>query len=275
MFTLNCRGRLLLVDKPLVMGIINITPDSFFSGSRTRDRDDILFRAEKMITEGASILDIGGQSTRPGSEPLEASVESQRVLPAIEAVAKHFPEVIISVDTFYASVLKNAVDAGARIANDVSAGTLDEALIPLVAQLKIPYVLMHMKGHPQTMQKNAIYENVVTEVFDWLNFKIRDLVQAGIDDIIIDPGFGFGKTIQHNFEILRQLSYFQYLQKPLMVGLSRKATVYKTLQTTPENALNGTTVLQTLALLKGAHILRVHDVREAVETITLLQQMEA
>ncbi|MGN6163345.1 MAG: dihydropteroate synthase [Flavisolibacter sp.] len=272
MFTLNCKGRLLVIDKAIAMGIINTTPDSFYQGSRTGQRDDILFRAEKMLKEGATILDIGGQSTRPGSEQVDAAAELKRVIPAIEAIAKRFPDAIISVDTFYASVLREAVAAGASIANDVSAGSIDGELIPAVAELKIPYVLMHMKGHPQSMQINPTYQDVVTEVFDSINFKIAKLITDGVNDIIIDPGFGFGKTFQHNFQLLKSLSYFQQLQKPLMVGLSRKATVYKTLQTTAEQALNGSTVLHTIALLNGANILRVHDVKEAMEAIKLVTE---
>lgn len=269
MFTLNCKGRLLVIQQPIVMGIINTTPDSFYSGSRTTGMDAILLRAEGMLKDGAVILDIGGQSTRPGSEQVGENEELKRVIPAIEAVIARFPQAFISIDTFYAKVARAAIEAGAVIVNDVSGGSIDDELLPTVAELKVPYVLMHMKGHPQTMQLNPVYENVVTEVFDALNFKMAELVKAGINDIIIDPGFGFGKTIQHNFQLLKGLSFFQQLQKPLMVGMSRKATVYKTLQITPEEALNGTTVMHTIALLNGAHIIRVHDVKEAVQAVKL------
>jgi dihydropteroate synthase len=272
MFTLNCKGRLLVMEEPIVMGIINITPDSFYSGSRTRQDDEVVFRAEKMLKDGAVILDIGGQSTRPGSELVSAEEELRRVMPAIDSICRQFPEAFISVDTFYSKVAYEAISAGAGIVNDVSAGSMDADLLPTVARLKVPYVLMHMKGHPQTMQLNPAYGNVVTEVFDFLNRKMNECIQAGIKDIIVDPGFGFGKTIRHNFELLKQLSYFQQLQKPLMVGLSRKGTIYKTLQTTPEEALNGTTVLHTIALLHGASILRVHDVKEAVEAVKLVRE---
>jgi dihydropteroate synthase len=272
MFTLNCKGRLLVIDQPVVMGIINTTPDSFYTGSRTGAVDQVLFRAEEMIKDGAAILDIGGQSTRPGSQQVGADEELRRVVPAIEAIVKHFPTEFISIDTFYAKVAMAAIDAGASIVNDVSAGSIDDELLPTVADLKTPYVLMHMKGHPQTMQLNPVYENVVTEVFDALNFKMAELTKAGINDIIIDPGFGFGKTIQHNFQLLKGLSYFQQLQKPVLVGVSRKATVYKTLQITPEEALNGTTVLHAIALLNEANILRVHDVKEAMQAIKLLKE---
>ncbi|HYK55221.1 MAG TPA: dihydropteroate synthase, partial [Flavisolibacter sp.] len=215
---------------------------------------------------------VGGQTTRPGSEQVGADEELRRIIPAVEAIARQLPQSFISVDTFYAKVAKAAIETGAHIVNDVSAGTIDEELLPMVADLKVPYVLMHMKGHPQTMQLNPTYENVVTEVFDMLNFKMAALIKSGINDIIIDPGFGFGKTMQHNFRLLKELSYFQQLQKPLLVGLSRKGTIYKTLQITAEEALNGTTVMNTIALLNGANILRVHDVKEAMQAITLLNE---
>lgn len=272
MFTLNCKGKLLVIDEPIVMGIINTTPDSFYPGSRTNIVDDILFRAEKMITEGATILDIGGQSTRPNSQQVSADEELQRVLPAIEAIHKNFPEQIISIDTFYSSVAKHTVAAGASIINDVSAGTMDADILSTVAQLKVPYVLMHMLGTPQTMQKNPEYKNITLDVFDFLNFKIAELIQLGMHDIIVDVGFGFGKTTAHNFQLLRELSYFKQLNKPVMVGLSRKATIYKTLGITSEEALNGTTVMHTLALLNGANILRVHDVKEAVQAVKLFRE---
>jgi dihydropteroate synthase len=270
MFTLNCKGRVLVIDQPIVMGIINTTPDSFYSGSRTNAIDDIIFRAEKMIKDGATLLDIGGQSTRPKSEQIPAEEELKRVLPAIEAIHKKFPDQIISIDTFYSVVAKQAVDAGASIVNDVSAGTMDTELLSTVAELKVPYVLMHMLGKPQNMQQNPEYKNVTLDVFDFLNFKIAELVKLGMNDIIVDVGFGFGKTFAHNFQLLSELSFFKQLNKPVMVGLSRKATVYKTLGITAEEALNGTTVMHTLALLNGANILRVHDVKEAIQAIKLV-----
>ena len=272
MFTLNCKGKLLVIDQPIVMGIINITPDSFYSESRSHSIDEILFRAEKMISDGATILDIGGQSTRPKSNQIPAEEEMERVLPAIEAIHRQFPEQIISVDTFYSQVARQAIGAGASIINDVSAGSVDDELLPAVAELKVPYVLMHMLGKPQTMQQNPEYKNVILEVFDFLNFKIAELVKMGIHDIIVDVGFGFGKTSTHNFQLLRELSYFKQLGKPVMVGLSRKATIYKTLGIAPDEALNGTTVLHTIALLNGATILRVHDVREAIQAVKLVSE---
>lgn len=272
MFTLNCNGKLLVIDQPIVMGIINTTPDSFYSGSRVNVLDEILFRAERMIKDGASILDVGGQSTRPGSELLSSEEELQRVLPAIEALHKNFPEQLISIDTFYSGVAKQAVDAGASIVNDVSAGTMDENLFSTVAALRVPYVLMHMRGNPKTMQKNPEYKNVTLDVFDFLHFKLAELIRLGISDIIIDVGFGFGKTKTHNFQLLRELSFFKQLNKPVMAGLSRKATIYKTLGITPEEALNGTTVMNTMALLNGANILRVHDVKEAMQAVKLYME---
>jgi len=270
MFTLNCKGRLLIIDQPIVMGIINATPDSFFGGSRKPTADKALQQAEKMIAEGATILDIGGQSTRPNSEQISASEEAERVLPVIQAIAKKFPETFISVDTFYASVAKQAVNAGASIVNDISAGNMDAAMLSTVASLHVPFICMHMKGSPQTMQQNPVYENITKEVLDFFIKKINDCKHAGINDAIIDPGFGFGKTATHNFELLKDLQIFKMLEKPILAGLSRKSTIYKTLNTTPEEALNGTTVLQTIALLNGANILRTHDVKEAMEAIKLV-----
>ncbi|MBB1287201.1 dihydropteroate synthase [Flavisolibacter sp. BT320] len=269
MFTLNCKGQLLVLDKPVVMGILNTTPDSFFAGSRITKSDNLLQRVEQMLTDGAAILDIGGQSTRPNSERVSADEELKRVIPAIKAIHRNFPQAAISIDTFYAVVAKEAIAAGAAIVNDISAGTLDKDLLPTVAKLGVPYVLMHMKGDPQTMQKNPSYVNVTLEVFDQLSLAIKSLQRQGIHDIIIDPGFGFGKTITHNFQLLRELYFFQQLGKPVLAGLSRKGTVYKTLNTTPEKALNGTTVLHTIALMNGATILRAHDVKEAKEAIDL------
>ena len=271
MFTLNCKGRLFIIDGPVVMGIINITPDSFYAGSRLHTMDDVLHRAEKMLQEGAAILDIGGQSTRPNSQLISKDEELQRVVPFIEAIIKRFPEAIISVDTFYGKVAEYAIAAGASIVNDVSAGTMDEELWPIIAKWNVPYILMHIKGTPQTMQQYAQYDNVVTDVFDMLNLKIHQLRRMGINDIIADMGFGFAKNSTHNFQLLKHLSYFRQLNVPLLAGLSRKATIYKTLGITAADALNGTTVLNTIALLNGAHILRVHDVKEAVEAIKLLK----
>ncbi len=273
MFTLNCKGRLLIIDKPLVMGIINATPDSFYSGSRFEGVDEIIRIAEKMLNDGADMLDIGGQSTRPGSEAVPADEETERVIPATEAIARKFPAAIISIDTYYSAVARAAIDAGASIVNDISAGCLDNKMIRTVADLKVPYVVMHMKGTPQIMQQNAVYENVTREVLDFFIAKTNELKQAGIVDMIIDPGFGFAKTTEQNFELLKNLPVFKMFDKPILLGLSRKSTIYKTLGNTAAEALNGTTVLNTIGLMNGASILRVHDVKEAKEAVTLFSAM--
>lgn len=269
MFTLNCKGRLLVVDKPLVMGIINTTPDSFYSSSRYETVDAVLRQAEQMLKDGAAILDIGGQSSRPGSEIVNPNEELKRVIAPIEAINKNFPETFISIDTYYSKVATAAVEAGASIVNDISAGSIDPAMIETVAALKVPYVLMHMQGTPQTMQQQPQYENVTREVLDFMSNKVNELHKSGITDVIIDPGFGFGKTIAHNFELLRNLSVFKMLHCPILLGVSRKSTIYKTLGIPVEESLNGTTVLNTIGLMNGASILRVHDVKEAVESIKL------
>lgn len=273
MFTLNCKGRLLVVDKPLVMGIINATPDSFYSNSRQQTTAAILQQATEMLQYGADILDIGGQSSRPGSTPITADEELSRILPGIEAIHQKFPQAFISVDTYYAQVAEMAVKAGASIINDISAGSIDKNIITTAASLQVPYVLMHMKGDPQTMQQSPEYKNVAAEVLDFFIEQTAKLKAAGIKDIIIDPGFGFGKTIQHNFELLKQLSVFKIFDAPVLLGISRKSTIYKTLGITAAEALNGTTVLNTIGLMNGASILRVHDVKEAKETIALIDAM--
>src|SRR5688572_2643206 len=224
MFSLNCKGRLYSFETPLVMGIVNTTPDSFFKGSRQQAVTDILRKVEQMLNDGAHMIDIGGQSTRPGSQRISEEEELERVLPAIEAIAKTFQNAFISIDTYYASVARAAVEHGACLVNDVSAGTIDAALWPTVAELKVPYVLMHIKGTLEDLQTPPAYENVVTEVFDFFSFRLQQLYEMGIYDVVLDPGFGFGKTIAHNFELLKQLSFFNQLQKPLLIGLSRKGT---------------------------------------------------
>ncbi|MBI3140095.1 MAG: dihydropteroate synthase [Sphingobacteriales bacterium] len=275
MFTLNCKGRLLVVDKPLVMGILNITPDSFYSGSRVQAADEVLRRAEQMLKDGATILDIGGQSTRPGSVKLEPAEELDRVIAPIEAVHRHFPEAFISVDTFYAAVAEAAVKAGADLVNDISAGALDENMISTVAGLQVPYVLMHMKGSPQTMQQEARYNDVTREVLDYLAAKKAELNKAGIKDLLIDPGFGFGKTVEHNFTLLRDLRVFSLLQTPLLLGISRKSFIWKTLGVGPADVLSlqGSTALHMAGLINGAAVLRVHDVKEATGVIRLYSSL--
>lgn len=274
MFTLNCKGELLVIDKPVVMGIINVTPDSFYEGSRQQTGESILAQATTMINEGADIIDVGGQSTRPGSERISVKEELERVLPAIEIILKSFPGTVISVDTYQSQVASACVNAGASIINDISAGNLDSEMITTVAKLGVPYICMHMKGSPENMQKDPTYENITREVLDFFIQKTDECKRAGINDIIIDPGFGFGKTISHNFRLLKELHAFKMIERPILAGLSRKSTIYKTLGTTAEEALNGTTVLHTLALQNGADILRVHDVKEAKEAIALYKRYE-
>lgn len=269
MYTLNCNGRMLVVDEPIVMGIINVTPDSFFSGSRYEHAGGAVAVAEQMLNEGALIIDVGGQSTRPGSEQVDEATELQRVVPVIKAIASALPSAIISIDTFYSSVARAAIHEGASIINDISAGSMDSNFFKTVAELKTPYVLMHMKGVPGSMQDAPNYEDVTKEVLDFFIRKLNELRNAGITDVIIDPGFGFGKTIAHNFELLEHLAAFRILERPVLVGLSRKSTIWRTLNIDISEALNGTTVLNTVALMKGASILRVHDVKEAVEAVKL------
>ena len=270
MFTLNCKGKILTTEKPLIMGILNVTPDSFYKGHLHEGNEEILKLAGKMIADGADILDIGGQSSRPGSKCISAKEEMERVIPVIKLIRQHYNDILLSVDTFYSRVAETAVTEGVSIINDISAGEMDNRMIDTVASLQVPYICMHMKGTPETMQQHIHYENVVKEVLDFFIKKIDVCIHAGINDIIIDPGFGFGKTIGHNFELLRNLSIFKMLDKPLLAGLSRKSTVYKTLNISADEALNGTTVLNTLALNNGADILRVHDVKEAKETSNLI-----
>ena len=269
MYTLNCKGRLWVIERPLVMGIINTTPDSFYAASRKQSVDEALNLATKMLADGADILDIGGQSTRPGSQQITADEEAEKVLPVIEAFVSKNPDAVISIDTFYASVAQQAVKAGASIVNDISGGTLDKQMLQAVAALNVPYICMHMKGNPTNMQQFAHYENVVKEVVEYFIDKVEQCRLAGIKDVIIDAGFGFAKTSTHNLVLLENLSLLKMLGKPILAGLSRKGTIYKTLGITAAEALNGTTVLNTIALMKGADILRVHDVKEAVEAVKL------
>ncbi len=271
--TLNCKGRLLSLQQPVVMGILNITPDSFFDGGTLSSADAALQRAGEMISQGASILDVGGYSTRPGAGDVPVFEELARIIPVIEGIAKKFPDCIISVDTFRAQVAREAVMSGAHIVNDISGGDDDPLMFETVASLKVPYILMHKKGHIGTMQQNPEYTDVVTEVMDSFHPKIMLLKQLGVSDVVLDPGFGFGKTISHNFELLNRLDEFHIFGLPVLAGLSRKSTVYRTLGITAKEALNGTTVVNTIALLKGAHILRVHDVKEAMECVTLTTKL--
>ena len=274
MFTLNCRGRLLVIDSPIVMGIINATPDSFYSGSRQESVEGALQKAEEMLKQGATILDIGGQSTRPGSEMGGVEEEIKRVMPVIDAIAGTFPEAYISIDTFHSQVAKAAVDSGASIINDISSGQFDPEMLATAASLKAPYIGMHLKGTPETMHIKQDYDDVIADVLAFFIRKAEECRKLGITDFIPDPGFGFSKKTEDNFRLIKYLEAFSVLQKPLLLGVSRKSTIYKTLGTTPEESLNGTTVLNTAGLLKGAAILRVHDIKEAMEAIRLTNYLK-
>jgi dihydropteroate synthase len=272
--TLRSKGKLLLLDKPMVMGILNVTPDSFYKGSRVLvDNSNILTLSEKMLLEGADILDIGGYSSRPGADEVSEEEELGRVIPAIKKIKNEFPKAILSIDTFRSKVAKEAVQNGADIVNDISAGSLDSEMISMVGKLNVPYIAMHMRGNPKLMQTLTGYEDIILEMMSYFSRKLNECKKTGIKDVIIDPGFGFAKTVEQNYWILKNLSYFKKIEAPILVGLSRKSMIYKKLDTTSENALNGTTALNMAALINGASILRVHDVKEAVETVKLYKQL--
>lgn len=268
--TLNLRGRLLNLATPAVMGIVNATPDSFYDGGRYPCETLLLNRVEQMLHEGATFIDVGGYSTRPGADEISAAEELKRIIPLIKNITRNFPEALISVDTFRSEVAKAAVQEGACMINDVSGGAADTSMYQTVANLQVPYVLMHMRGTPKTMSTKTDYENLLKDITDYFHERINQLEALHVKDIIIDPGFGFAKTPEQNFQLLNDLEYFKILQRPVLIGVSRKSTIWKTLSITPEEALNGTTCLHTLALLQGASILRVHDVKEASEAIKLL-----
>ncbi len=271
---LQSKGRLLEISKPIVMGILNATPDSFYNKGRESSVEDLLRKAEKMLADGATILDIGGASTKFGSEWMAAEEELERVLPVVKEIHRHFPEAWLSCDTYNSKVAEAVVAEGVSIINDISGGRFDENMLPTVARLNIPYIAMHLQGTPKTMQQNPVYEEVVYEVRDELRRICDRCADAGIKDVIIDPGFGFGKTVAHNFELLKGMHTLRMLGKPILAGISRKSMIYKTLMINPEQALNGTTALHVMALQQGANILRVHDVKEAVEVIKLWEAME-
>jgi dihydropteroate synthase len=271
---INIKGRLLDLRHPRIMGIINVTEDSFYPGSRYTSDEEILAIAGKMLEEGADILDIGGCSTRPGALNVPEEDEKKRVCRATELILARYPEAVISVDTYRASVAGEAViNSGAAIINDISGGEMDKGMFPLVIRLNVPYIIMHMQGTPETMQSEPHYDDVVSDILFWFGQRIAQLQQAGVKDIILDPGFGFGKTAKHNFEILARLNEFNIAGLPLLAGLSRKSMIWRTLNITPDDALNGTSALNMTALMKGASILRVHDVKEAKEVITLFEKI--
>jgi dihydropteroate synthase len=271
---INIRGRLLDLRHPRVMGIINVTDDSFYPGSRYTSDGEILAIAGRMLEEGADILDIGGCSTRPGAQDVPEETEKKRVCRASELILGKYPEAVVSVDTYRASVAGEAVrNSGADIINDISGGEMDKEMFPLVTKLNVPYIMMHMQGTPQTMQSEPHYEDVVSDILFWFGQRIVQLQQAGVKDIIIDPGFGFGKTAGHNFELLRRMNEFHIAGLPLLAGFSRKSMIWRSLNITPEDALNGTSALNMTALMKGTSILRVHDVKEAKEVVTLFEKI--
>ena len=273
---INVNGRLMDLSEPQVMGILNVTPDSFYARSRSETEKDIVQRLHQIIDEGASIIDIGGYSSRPNAEHISAEEEMNRLRNGLEIIRKHSPNAVVSVDTFRADVAKMCVEEyGVAIINDISAGQMDEQMFPTIAKLGVPYIIMHMKGTPQDMQVSPKYDHFLKEIFYYFSEKVQKLRDLGVKDIIIDPGFGFGKTIEHNYELMNHLEEFSLFELPLLVGVSRKSMIYKLLGTTPEEAMNGTTALHTIALLKGANILRVHDVKEAVESIKIVQKMKA
>ena len=271
--SINCKGELITFDKPKVMGIINITPDSFYEGSRHREMNDILKQVDRMMEQGADFIDIGGYSSRPGADDIPLQEELDRVIPVICNVANKFPRVRISVDTFRSDVAGQALENGAAMINDISAGLLDDAMMDVVSRYQVPYVMMHMKGTPQTMRSLNQYNDLITEIIHYFSERIQRANELGINDLIIDPGFGFAKNIYQNFELLKRLSHLEHLELPLLIGVSRKSMVHKTLGIKPEEALNGTTALNMLALDRGASILRVHDVKEAVECCKLYDRI--
>ena len=273
---INANGKLMDLSEPQVMGILNVTPDSFYAGSRGVTNGYILDRCQQILDEGASIIDIGAYSSRPNAQHISAEEEMSRLRTGLELIRKNHPEAIVSVDTFRADIARMCVEEyGVAIINDISAGNMDEQMFPTIARLGVPYIIMHMKGTPQNMQENPHYDHFLKEIFYYFSEKVQKLRDLGAKDIIIDPGFGFGKTIEHNYELMNHLEEFHLFELPILVGISRKSMIYKLLGSNPEEALNGTTALNTIALTKGAHILRVHDVKEAVECVKIVQKMKA
>jgi len=273
MKSINCKGNLIDFTTPKVMGILNVTPDSFFDGGKFQNEKSILLHVENMLSEGATFIDVGAYSSRPGAKHISEKEELDRILPIVTLLVKKFPEILLSIDTFRSEIAKQCIEAGACLINDIAAGSMDENMFKTVAKLQVPYILMHMQGTPQNMQANPTYKNVTTEVIYYFSEKLAKLRAIGVNDLIIDVGFGFGKTTAHNFELLKNLSFFKSLDVPILAGLSRKSMLYKTLNNTQNEALNATTSANTIALLKGANILRVHDVKEAVEAIKIVNQL--
>tara|TARA_B100000809_G_scaffold266760_2_gene331295 strand:+ start:30283 stop:31107 length:825 start_codon:yes stop_codon:yes gene_type:complete len=274
MITLNCKGKLIDLSTPKVMGILNITPDSFFDGGKYKDSKSVLVQVKKMLTEGATFIDVGAYSSRPGATHISEEEELNRMLPIIELLVSEFPEILISVDTFRSNVAIKCIEKGACIINDISGGNADAKMFETVTRLQVPYIIMHMKGTPQNMQNNPTYTNITQEIILDFSKKAHTLKQLGLNDLIIDVGFGFGKTIEHNYELLQNLALFHKLNCPILTGISRKSMLYKFLETTPEHSLNATTIANTIALQKGSQIVRVHDVKEAIEAIKITQLLK-
>ena len=270
MSTINCKGTLIDLSTPKVMGIVNVTPDSFFDGGKLTNSDEIVVQVEKMLQDGATFIDLGGYSSKPGAEFVSETEELNRVVPIVKLLVEKFPDILLSIDTFRSEVAKQTVENGAAIINDISAGLLDEKMLETVAKLQVPYIMMHMKGTPKTMQSLANYDDLLKEMNFYFSERIAKARNFGLNDIIIDPGFGFAKTLEHNYELLQNLELLQFHDLPILAGISRKSMIYKTLETSPEEALNGTTFLHAFCLQKGANILRVHDVKEAVECVKLM-----
>jgi dihydropteroate synthase len=271
--TINCKGLLVDLSTPKVMGILNVTPNSFFDGGKYKNEIEILSQVEKMLLDGATFIDIGAYSSKPNAEFVSEQEEISRIIPVVNLILKHFPETIISIDTFRSEVAKASIESGAAIINDIAAGNLDDKMFKIIAKYNVPYIMMHMRGNPQTMQTLTEYDDIVKEMLFYFSEKVAVARSFGINDLIIDPGFGFAKTITQNYEVFQKMELFNIMELPLLVGISRKSMIYKTLETTIENALNGTTVLNTLAMTKGAKILRVHDVKEAMECVTLFNKI--
>ena len=273
MMTINCKGSLIDLTSPKVMGILNITPDSFFDGGKYKNEKEILVQAEKMLKEGATFIDVGAYSSRPGAKHISEEEELQRIVPVIELLVRDFPEIIISIDSFRSRVVEETINSGAAIINDISGGLMDDKMFETVAKLQVPYIMMHMQGTPRDMQEKPTYKDIVVEITSFFADQIFKLRQLKVNDIIVDVGFGFGKTLEHNYELLEKLSLFKSLEVPILTGVSRKSMLYKLLDIEPVQALNATTVANTIALLNGTNILRVHDAKEAVEAIKIVEQL--
>ena len=270
---INCKGKLIDLSIPRVMGILNVTPNSFFDGGKYKKEDEIILQADKMLSEGATFIDIGAYSSKPNAEFVSEQEEIDRIVPVIELILKHFPETLLSIDTFRAEVAKASIESGAAIINDIAAGELDDKMFDIIAKYNVPYIMMHMRGNPQTMQSLTQYDDIVKEMLFYFSEKVNKARNLGINDLILDPGFGFAKTIDQNYEVLQKMELFNLLELPVLAGVSRKSMIYKTLNITPQEALNGTTFLNTIALTKGAKIIRVHDVKEAVECVALFNKL--